>query len=152
MVLPQAMAWVQYWFRVLSLKFCGKFKKNCGDISPQSPAFCMYASSCRWLDWKDGLNQNTQNSQNHILKFKKLSLGTCLKYFHRTHLMTASPLCTSELFINVYSSPPPLWHNRTMGITAFTDAIDGMTNQMSMQWQYDHQKIWQCHCMICIFL
>ena len=27
MVLPQAMAWVQYWFRVLSLKFCGKSKK-----------------------------------------------------------------------------------------------------------------------------
>ena len=42
MVLPQAMAWVQYWFRVLSLKFCGKSKKICGDISPQSPAFCMY--------------------------------------------------------------------------------------------------------------
>ena len=42
MVLPQAMAWVQYWFRVLSLKFCRKSKKNCGDISPQSPAFCMY--------------------------------------------------------------------------------------------------------------
>ena len=43
MVLPQAMAWVQYWFCILSLKFCGKFKKICGDISPQSPAFCMYA-------------------------------------------------------------------------------------------------------------
>ena len=43
MVLPQAMAWVQYWFRVLSLKFCGKSKKNCGDISQVSPAFCMYA-------------------------------------------------------------------------------------------------------------
>ena len=43
MVLPQAMAWVQYWFRILSLKFCGKSKKICGDISPQSPAFCMYA-------------------------------------------------------------------------------------------------------------
>ena len=42
MVLPQAMAWVQYWFRVLSLKFCGKSKKNCGDISQVSPAFCMY--------------------------------------------------------------------------------------------------------------
>ena len=42
MVLPQAMAWVQYWFRILSLKFCGKSKKICGDISPQSPAFCMY--------------------------------------------------------------------------------------------------------------
>ena len=45
MVLPQAMAWVQYWFRILSLKFCRKSKKNCGDISPQSPAFCMYVSS-----------------------------------------------------------------------------------------------------------
>ena len=43
MVLPQAMAWVQYWFRVVSLKFCGKSKKNCGDISQVSPAFCMYA-------------------------------------------------------------------------------------------------------------
>ena len=43
MVLPQAMAWVQYWFRVLSLKFCGKSNKNCGDISQLSPAFCMYA-------------------------------------------------------------------------------------------------------------
>ena len=28
MVLPQAMAWVQYWFRILSLKFCGKSKKK----------------------------------------------------------------------------------------------------------------------------
>ena len=42
MVLPQAMAWVQYWFRVLSLKFCRKSKKICGDISQLSPAFCMY--------------------------------------------------------------------------------------------------------------
>ena len=42
MVQPQAMAWVQYWFRVLSLKFCGKSKKICGDISQVSPAFCMY--------------------------------------------------------------------------------------------------------------
>ena len=42
MMLPQAIAWVQYWFRVLSLNFCGKSKKICGDISPQSPAFCMY--------------------------------------------------------------------------------------------------------------
>ena len=42
MVLPQAMAWVQYWFRILSLKFCRKSKKNCGDISQVSPAFCMY--------------------------------------------------------------------------------------------------------------
>ena len=45
MVLPQAMAWVQYWFRVLRLKFYGKSKKNCGDISQQSPAFCMYDST-----------------------------------------------------------------------------------------------------------
>ena len=43
MVLPQAMTWVQYWFRVLSLKFYGKSKKNCGDISQVYPAFCMYA-------------------------------------------------------------------------------------------------------------
>ena len=48
MVLPQAMAWVQYWFRVLSLKFCGKSKKICGDISPQSPAFCMYEFVLLW--------------------------------------------------------------------------------------------------------
>ena len=45
MVLPQAMAWVQYWFCVLSLKFCGKSKKICGDISQLSPAFCMYGYS-----------------------------------------------------------------------------------------------------------
>ena len=42
MVLPQAMVWVQYWFRVLSLKFCRKSKKICGDISQVSPAFCIY--------------------------------------------------------------------------------------------------------------
>ena len=55
MVLPQAMAWVQYWFRVLSLKFCGKSKKNCGDISQVSPTFCMYASiemEVKWT-WKE---------------------------------------------------------------------------------------------------
>ena len=44
MVLPQAMTWVQYWFRVLSLKFCGTSKKICGDISQLSPAFCMYGN------------------------------------------------------------------------------------------------------------
>ena len=49
MVLPQAMAWVQYWFRVLSLKFCGKSKKICGDISQVSPAFCIYAPRYRYL-------------------------------------------------------------------------------------------------------
>ena len=27
---------------ILSLKFCGKSKKICGDISQVSPAFCMY--------------------------------------------------------------------------------------------------------------
>ena len=52
MVLPQAMAWVQYWFRVLSLKFCGKSQKNCGDILQVSPAFCMYglklSGQCRY--------------------------------------------------------------------------------------------------------
>ena len=53
MVLPQATAWVQYWFCVLSLKFCGKSKKNCGDISQVSPAFCMYGYhlSTRSLNW-----------------------------------------------------------------------------------------------------
>ena len=49
MVLPQAMAWVQYWFRVLSLRFCGKSKKNCGDISQLSPAFCMYVLKIFWF-------------------------------------------------------------------------------------------------------
>ena len=61
MVLPQAMAWVQYWFRVLSLKFCRKSKKICGDISQLSPAFCMYAvglailshtQNCHPQDWQ----------------------------------------------------------------------------------------------------
>ena len=43
MVLPQAMAWVQYWFRVLSLKFCRKSKKNCGEILRYLPLFaCMH--------------------------------------------------------------------------------------------------------------
>ena len=50
MVLPQAMAWVQYWFRILSLKFCGKSKKICGDISPQSPAFCIYAPPSSFIN------------------------------------------------------------------------------------------------------
>ena len=49
MVLPQAMAWLQYWFRVLSLKFCGKSKKICGDVSQVSPAFCMYGWPCPFL-------------------------------------------------------------------------------------------------------
>ena len=48
MVLPQVMALVQYWFRVLSLKFCGKSKKICGDISQLSPAFCMYGPVYTW--------------------------------------------------------------------------------------------------------
>ena len=39
MVLPQAMAWVQYWFRVLSLKFCGKSKKKLRGYIPAIPRF-----------------------------------------------------------------------------------------------------------------
>ena len=31
-------------FAFYSLKFCGKSKKNCVDISQVSPAFCMYVS------------------------------------------------------------------------------------------------------------
>ena len=42
MVLPQAMAWVQYWFRVLSLKFCGKSKKIAEILSPETLLFSMY--------------------------------------------------------------------------------------------------------------
>ena len=57
MVPPQAMAWVQYWFHVLSLKFCGKSKKNCGDIPQVSPAFCMYGHcSYKFLDHYLGLS------------------------------------------------------------------------------------------------
>ena len=48
-MLPQAMAWVQYLFRVLSLKFCRKSKRICGDISQVSPAFCMYDLVYFWL-------------------------------------------------------------------------------------------------------
>ena len=66
MVLPQAMAWVQYWFRVLSLKFCGKSKKICGDISPQSPAFCMYASTL--------YHHNSKFTQTGLEVSKKTSL------------------------------------------------------------------------------
>ena len=64
MVLPQAMAWVQYWFRVLSLKFGGKSKKIGGDtvtavtrffhvwlrvlVTP-SLTISLYASSCHLI-------------------------------------------------------------------------------------------------------
>ena len=42
MALPQAMAWVQYWFRVLSLKFCGKSKKIAEIYLHNLPLFaCM---------------------------------------------------------------------------------------------------------------
>ena len=42
MVLPQAMAWVQYWFRILSLKFCGKSKKFAEIYLHNLPLFaCM---------------------------------------------------------------------------------------------------------------
>ena len=42
MVLPQAMAWVQYWFCVISLIFCRKSKKNCGIYLRYLPLFaCM---------------------------------------------------------------------------------------------------------------
>ena len=74
MVLPQAMAWVQYWFRVLSLKFCGKSKKICGDISQLSPAFCMYghkvlyASKTRTSYWTSYLQTWKQQRvfMNHL--------------------------------------------------------------------------------------
>ena len=69
MVLPQAMAWAQYWFRVLSLKFCGKSKKICGDISPQSPAFCMYG----WWWWLWSL---TKDVDDDIDYYKEEEWGT----------------------------------------------------------------------------
>ena len=64
MVLPQAMAWVQYWFRVLSLKFCGKSKKNCGDISQVSPAFCMYAYCWGHITWNQSWSLKTYPPEN----------------------------------------------------------------------------------------
>ena len=60
---------VQYWFRVLSLKFCGKSKKNCRDISPQSPAFCMY-------DYRFG--QNAQIGKKSIY----IALSTFIDQHH----------------------------------------------------------------------
>ena len=63
MVLPQAMAWVQYWFRVLSLKFGGKSKKIGGDLSPVSPAFCMYdyTIKSKMMEINDGEHSNKCN-------------------------------------------------------------------------------------------
>ena len=79
MVLPQAMAWVQYWFRVLSLKFCGKSKTICGDISQVSPAFCMYASYFHFLaftmQWKS-TNKIVGKWLRHVTQWK--SVGTWL--------------------------------------------------------------------------
>ena len=63
MVLPQAMAWVQYWFCVLSLKFCGKSKKFVEIKSPETLLFWMYGSAVRRLfstqnlNWTDNSNQ-----------------------------------------------------------------------------------------------
>ena len=91
MVLPQAMAWVQYWFRVLSLKFCGKSKKICGDISQLSPAFCMYGNPL--ISWVIGIRLKEADSEasrcwdiNFYRKkhrcFKSLATLTYLFHLH----------------------------------------------------------------------
>ena len=76
MVLPQAMAWVQYWFRVFSLEFCGKSKKICWDISQVSPAFCMYApdGANNWS--KRCANKNDWRRQNQMQELNVSKLMT----------------------------------------------------------------------------
>ena len=98
MVLPQAMAWVQYLFRVLSLKFCGKSKKNCGDISQVSPAFCIYVITViikqptsrkntdstvyDWPQYNETRNLNKFSSYPFIQlsKYKDKSILYCVKH------------------------------------------------------------------------
>ena len=72
MVLPQAMAWVQYWFRVLSLKFCGKFKKKLRRyISTISRFLHVWVSVPKW---KRGCSQLGLLFQE-IFNIKKLLVG-----------------------------------------------------------------------------
>ena len=73
MVLPQAMAWVQYLFRVLSLKFCGKSKKICGDISQVSPAFCMYG--VKWCVYPTHKVSNLETHQQRMCHRKQIKLN-----------------------------------------------------------------------------
>ena len=54
MVLPQAMAWVQYWFRVLSLKFCGKSKKIAEIYLRYLPLFACMGPTGRGFWLRDG--------------------------------------------------------------------------------------------------
>ena len=85
------MAWVQYWFRVLSLKFCGKSKKNCGDISPQSPAFCMYASPFKNIFQQDELQ--CLNCGNCVEDCKSWQFGT-FALTQYTSTCTLAQFCT----------------------------------------------------------
>ena len=99
MVLPQAMAWVQYWFRVLSLKFCGKSKKICGDISQLSPAFCMYESSL----WKHSPREYSPKGKVHRKKSKKKLTSVSFAFTHtytleKLTLLLFSPKRTWKIF------------------------------------------------------
>ena len=67
MVLPQAIAWVQYWFRVLSLKFCGKSKKN---LRRYISAISRFLHVCVKA-WRTFIFQQLQ--QNSITRFMKLN-------------------------------------------------------------------------------
>ena len=102
MVLPQAMAWVQYWFRVLSLKFCGKSKKNCRDISQVSPAFCMYDSGMNILDsivwiffW-----MNIPDFVLNWIIFRPYSMKKWIFKTDRPWLFACLKLCISSVPVN----------------------------------------------------
>ena len=91
MVLPQAMAWVHYWFCVLSLKFCGKSKKIAGIYPSYPPLFaCMYPSDWSgWLLWAN--RQDAQIGRPFDFKFKFVHL-------RRSSSRSGSRFCVSDWF------------------------------------------------------
>ena len=117
MVLPQAMAWVQYWFHVLSLKFYGKSKKIAVIYHRYHPLFaCMH-----WI-----LSRRQENLSPCVFYAKtppwclrkKPSLSVNCYFF----LPTAAEICGGILFSHSFCSDLPTTQCQTPHGKNYTDA------------------------------
>ena len=106
------MAWVQYWFRVLSLKFCGKSKKNCGDISQVSPAFCMYAGPIvhESMLIQFPSDMTTIGEWKTAIASRQISKRGSTSAARNSALTTLYTLCHSYSDLRIHQVPPNVCH------------------------------------------
>ena len=109
MVLPQAMAWVQYWFRVLSLKFCGKSQKNLRWYITGITRFlhvCVHHPLYTYI-FRKGHVSKIKN-RNFRKKSPPLKIYVSIVNCNIcSWVMCGVPLCAS---ISLYAEYSKLWH------------------------------------------